>query len=263
MGLIKFERTIAPTCSVEFSRNPGYSDIKRQLKYYQPKVFTDGGILFVYSKALLAKNWRTLHFKNNPSLDYSNFLAFLATVKGAVYDFTFTDVDESTSTAVIWNADDFQSGPVFYDREEFTVVLYLKSGAETPEAPGGGGGDVAIMSDTFVTWEDLIAGNFVNIFSDSGVGKVRKSDLTAAGKEMDGFVLADAAAGATVTVYFAGVNDQLSGLTPGADYFGSTTPGAISTTPPSGDGNVVQFAGRAISAFKLNFQRGVPVGKVS
>jgi hypothetical protein len=99
--------------------------------------------------------------------------------------------------------------------------------------------------------ENLTAGDWVNIWNDSGTLKVRKADATAAGKEADGFVLANVTSPADATVYFNGINTQLSGLTLGSHYFLATTPGGETTTAPSANGNVVQYLGKAISATEI------------
>lgn len=105
------------------------------------------------------------------------------------------------------------------------------------------------------TAETLSAGNLVNIYNDNGVSKVRKTDATALGKDVWGFVLESFAHPTTATVYFEGNNNAVTGLTPGKQYI-STTPGICSADPPENDGNVVQVCGFATSATSMNFERG-------
>ncbi|GAB4486031.1 MAG: hypothetical protein OHK006_13250 [Thermodesulfovibrionales bacterium] len=127
MAKIKFERTSAPTGSVEFSRNPSPGDYHRNTQYMQPKDLSDGDELYSYDKSLAARNFRTLRWKNISATDLSNFMTFLNTVAvGIKNNFTFTDYDGSTYTARIWNADDIESSPVFTDRESLTIVLRLE-----------------------------------------------------------------------------------------------------------------------------------------
>ena len=121
--------------------------------------------------------------------------------------------------------------------------------------PVGIGADSKILPAS----ENLAAGDKVNIWNDGGTAKARKADATVAGKEANGFVLAAVTSGANATVYFDGTNTQLSGLTPGAVYYLATTAGGVTTTPPSGSGNVVQRVGRALSATELTFEPGEPV----
>jgi hypothetical protein len=116
---------------------------------------------------------------------------------------------------------------------------------------------VGIGADTktLAASEALSAGNFVNLWNDSGTLKVRKADATAAGKEADGFVLEAAIQGDPVPVYFEGTNTQLAGLTPGARYYlSAASPGGVTDTPPTGTGKVVQFVGRAISDTEISFE---------
>jgi hypothetical protein len=106
---------------------------------------------------------------------------------------------------------------------------------------------------TMTTGEALSAGNYVNVYSDAGVFKVRKADATTAGKEAHGYVVDAASSGATVTVYFEGVNSAVTGMTPGAVWL-HTTAGQGSATAPSASGNVQQHIGTAISATEVNFE---------
>jgi hypothetical protein len=115
---------------------------------------------------------------------------------------------------------------------------------------------VGISADiaTIQASENLASGDLVNIWSDGGNARVRKADATAAGKEADGFVLAAVTSGQDATVHFEGRNTSLTGLTIGARYYLSTTPGGATTTAPNTAGNVVQYIGRAYSATELAFE---------
>lgn len=119
---------------------------------------------------------------------------------------------------------------------------------------------VGIGADTaqLVASEALAAGNWINVWNDAGTAKMRKSDATVAGKEVDGFVLAAVSSGSTGTAYFEGTNTQVTGQTPGAVFL-QTTPGLGGATVPSAAGNVVQRIGTAVSATSVNFERGTPV----
>lgn len=101
--------------------------------------------------------------------------------------------------------------------------------------------------------EALAAGDFVYI--ESG-GTVRKADASAANaaKSAVGFVLSAVSNGATATVYLEGNNDALTSLTAGVIYFlSASSPGGVTTTPPSTAGHVVQFLGKAINATTIAF----------
>jgi len=133
------------------------------------------------------------------------------------------------------------------------VALDASGKLDNSVMPVGIGADTAAITAS----EALSAGDLVNIWNSTGF-KVRKADASTAGKEAHGFVLAAVSNGATATVYFEGSNTQKSGLSPGP-YFLSTTPGAITQTPPSTAGQVVQVVGFATSATVLNFQSELPV----
>jgi hypothetical protein len=102
--------------------------------------------------------------------------------------------------------------------------------------------------------EALSAGNLCNIYTNSGAANVRKANATDATKPANCFVLASVASSAGATVYFAGqIITGLSSLTPGTTYYLDITGGAITATPPSTAGNVVQEVGVALSATSLMF----------
>jgi hypothetical protein len=124
--------------------------------------------------------------------------------------------------------------------------------------PVGIGADTAAREAS----EALTAGNVVNVHNVTGTAKVRKADATAAGKECNGFVLANVSLAAQATVYFEGTITGLTGLTPGARYYLDVTAGAIvieSGTLPSGTGKIIQYIGTAISATELSFEPGEPM----
>ena len=116
--------------------------------------------------------------------------------------------------------------------------------------PTGVGPELSNM----LAYENLTAGDFVNIFLDAGVAKARKADATDGGKGVHGFVKASPNAGQAVDVYFDGANNARTGLTIGARYFLSTTPGGVTTPPPAAAGNLVQYLGTALSATTIPFR---------
>ena len=125
--------------------------------------------------------------------------------------------------------------------------------------PAGFGDDVENMP-SFV---NLAAGEFVNIFLDTGVAKARLADASDISTRADGFVLDGVTAPAAVNVYRRGLNNALAGLTIGSRYFLSTTPGDVTTTAPSGDGEIVQEIGVATTATAIDFERTRPVIKTA
>jgi len=100
--------------------------------------------------------------------------------------------------------------------------------------------------------ENLAAGDFVNLYPNAGTTNARKADATNNTKPAHGFVLAGVTSPANATVYLVGnINTAVTGLTPGTDYYLSTTPGTVTITPPAAAGNIVEFLGRATIAGAL------------
>lgn len=134
-----------------------------------------------------------------------------------------------------------------------TVILDSTGRIDNSMMPVGIGADTAVIEAS----EALAAGDFVNVWNDSGA-KVRKADATTAGKEAHGFVLAAVSSAANATVYFEGTNTQVTGMTPG-NVFLATTAGLATSTAPSASGNVVQRLGFAVSATEINFEAQQPI----
>lgn len=122
-----------------------------------------------------------------------------------------------------------------------------------------GGGGLAAFD--VVAAEALAAGDFVNIYTDTGVAKARKADGGAAKRKAHGFVEASVLISATASVTpLGGDNSALSGLTPGGDYFlSTTTPGSVQSTAPNGSGLLRQTIGVAVSATQLTTINGLSV----
>lgn len=121
-----------------------------------------------------------------------------------------------------------------------------------------GMGDETILATAS---EALEAGNFVNIYDDSGM-KCRKADATGPGegKKAHGFVLEAVNSGNPATVYVGGVNNQLTGLAVGSTYYLSKTAGGVVSDVSSyTTGNIVQEIGVATSATALvvQFQKAI------
>lgn len=121
--------------------------------------------------------------------------------------------------------------------------------------PSGLGSDTASL----VASEDLAAGDFVNVWNDVGTPKIRKADASVAGKEAHGFVLAAVLTAASGTVYFEGVNDQVTGMVGGVVFLSAAAAGLAVATAPSASGNVVQRLGVAITATSINFEASAPI----
>lgn len=115
---------------------------------------------------------------------------------------------------------------------------------------------VGIGADTksLVAFENLAAGDLVNVFDDGGTEKVRKADASN-GRRAHGFVLSAVTATNPATVYFEGTITGLTGLTRGAQYYVSGgTAGLATSTAPSTTGHIVQDIGVAVSATEISFE---------
>ena len=122
--------------------------------------------------------------------------------------------------------------------------------------PPGVGAD----TKSIVSSENLTAGDYVNIWDDTGTTKVRKADASDIGKKANGFVLAGVTAPASATVYLSSVNNQLSSLTGGTVYYlDASTPGTVTATAPTATGNIVQVLGTAVSATEIPFNPEKPI----
>ena len=106
--------------------------------------------------------------------------------------------------------------------------------------------------------EALVGNNVINIWSNSGVLSARKADATDDTKPAHGYIKDSANLGDNVTVYTDGYLPG-TGFTPGSKYFLSTTPGAVTATPPSDEGNIAQVIGVAVSADKIKFEPLTPI----
>ncbi len=90
-------------------------------------------------------------------------------------------------------------------------------------------------------------------------GNCALASAIAEGKEAIGFVRTAVLLGADAAIYAEGnFITGLSGLTPGASYFMTTTPGQIGAAPVA-TGNVVQHVGTALSATALAFALFNPI----
>ena len=108
---------------------------------------------------------------------------------------------------------------------------------------------------SIVTFENVTAGDYVNIFDDGGTVKVRLAD-NSNDRPAHGFVKDTTVAPAPVNVFFEGANPNLSGLTEGARIYLGTTGGVIETpldpTNPADDGKLHQLLGWAVSDTEVN-----------
>ena len=114
--------------------------------------------------------------------------------------------------------------------------------------PTGFGADTR----TVTAGETLAAGDLIYLDS---TPEAFKADANSDAKAAVGFVLAGITAASSGTAYFgSGIISGLSGLTPGAKYYLSTTAGTIDTAKPNGTGDIIQQVGVALSATELYFE---------
>lgn len=98
-------------------------------------------------------------------------------------------------------------------------------------------------------FENLTAGEQVNVFNDSGTLKARLADASNSAKFASGYVTETVTTGNTVAVFRDGINSDVTGLTKGDRLFLSdSTPGAVTPTKPTAGGSFVQQVGEALSA---------------
>jgi hypothetical protein len=117
---------------------------------------------------------------------------------------------------------------------------------------------VAIQTEAIVASEALAAGDFVNVFDDTGTRKVRKADASN-GRLANGYVLDAVAADQIATMYKTGSNSALSGLAPGQiRYLSAATAGRSTSTAPSASGQIIQCLGYAESATSVLFEFDEP-----
>lgn len=107
--------------------------------------------------------------------------------------------------------------------------------------------------------EALAAGDLVYITATS---TVMKADATTIAKAARGYVLTSVLSASLATVYFDESNSAVTGLTPGATYYLGTSPGTVTTTAPTGTGNIVQPVGFASSTTNLHVNIKEPVIRV-
>jgi hypothetical protein len=125
------------------------------------------------------------------------------------------------------------------------IVALDGSGRLDPSVmPVGIGADVKVLA----TSENLAAGDYVNIYDDSGTPKARLADQSN-GRPAHGFTKAATTSPANATIYFEGSNSDLSGLTPGARQYLGTVGSPTETPQTTG---LHQFLGIAISATEIN-----------
>lgn len=116
---------------------------------------------------------------------------------------------------------------------------------------------LGVSTITVVASEAISAGDFVNLFNNTGTLTVRKAD-NSNGREANGFTLAAISNAASGTVYLSGQNTSLTGLTVGTNYYLGVS-GGVTTTAPTTANAIIQVLGKTISATNLTFEYDEPV----
>lgn len=106
-----------------------------------------------------------------------------------------------------------------------------------------------IVIEAFTAGESLVAGDVCYLKSDGKFWKI-DADAEATSKGMLAMANATISADATGEFILAG-RYTTTGLTMGSTYYLSTTPGAYTTTQPSGAGDIVRILGYALSTTVL------------
>lgn len=117
---------------------------------------------------------------------------------------------------------------------------------------------IGAATETIVASEALVAGDFVNIWNNSGTRSVRKADASN-NRPANGFVLSAVANAANATVFLQGLNTGVSGLTPGSTTWLATAGAATQAAPANTSGTIVQILGTAVSATAINFEADAPI----
>jgi len=100
--------------------------------------------------------------------------------------------------------------------------------------------------------ENVSAGDFLNIFDDGGVAKVRLADASN-DRRAHGFAGETVTVGGNVTVLREGTNADLSGLAIAVRYYLDTV-GQVTSTPKTAMGEIHQYLGTAESAVAINIE---------
>lgn len=130
-------------------------------------------------------------------------------------------------------------------------IVALNSGGKLDQSllpPGIGANSVQAVAS-----EAIGAGKFVELWSDAGVLKMRLAD-NSNGRAAWGYVKEAVSSAASGAVYRLNtVNANMSGLTPGGDYWLGVAGGVVNTPldPAVDTGKLDQYLGKALSATEL------------
>ena len=139
--------------------------------------------------------------------------------------------------AVLQGALDFYTGTVGADSETWSHISPLSYDK------------LANLTRTYLkATEDIVAGNTINFYNNSGVLAARKANAST-GKPAHAFAIAPVTTNTWGEFIRMGSCKFISAMTPGTTYYQSNTDGVVSSNP----GTVSQKLGYAISANELFF----------
>lgn len=111
--------------------------------------------------------------------------------------------------------------------DQYTGNGFLSS-SEFSQVAATGQANVQKISVIFVKLtEDVSIGHMINLWNSGGL-RARKA--TSGSTRCHGFAAATGKTGETIPVSLFGLCSSVSGLTPGSEYYLSTTPGLVTTT---------------------------------
>jgi|GEM_PF-2883723 hypothetical protein len=183
------------------------------------------------------------------------------TIQGAdIQDPVRSDVKKGTRSALETYALTATNGQIVFATDE--KQMYQVVDAEL--VPIGGAGIVKITAG-----ENLAVNDLVYISSGTGndsgrtAGRVYKADASNDDRiDVIGFVTKVVTAGSIAEIQVSGIMKGFSGLTSGKLYYASTTPGAISLTPPSLNGQWIVSIGIASSASEIVINPAASAGAI-
>jgi hypothetical protein len=147
--------------------------------------------------------------------------------------------------------------------QEFTVELVqqeydLSLARVGPQGSRGPRGYTGHEYSVLPCSENLVAGDYINVWLDGAVNRVRKASANDVDHEAHGFVLVSYTSGASAAVYFTGNNTGVTGQIVGPVFL-SLTPGLGSNVPPTGIDRIVQRVGIAASSTQVTFNPQQPI----
>jgi len=144
--------------------------------------------------------------------------------------------------------------------DAFSLTDYAHASLEGYHPPGGSSGDPDLSKHSVIASENTSPGQPVYISSSNTVSLADASDP--AKSTVIGLLLVGASANSVCVVLTEGSVLQsdwtdvigTANLSPGAIYYLATTPGQLTETPPTGDGDTIVRVGVAITEQKLDIE---------